>query len=110
MSDPRTVLFHPLNHIGLGHINRLSVIALALREVDKNIRTPFVVEEAAHVLLDALGLPYVPLPSSHAMNDTAAWEAWSDSERFAVPDLSIGFKNPCPTDPRLRLPAEPRLR
>jgi hypothetical protein len=40
MSAQRTVLFHPLNHIGLGHINRLSVIALALREIDKNIRTP----------------------------------------------------------------------
>ena len=57
MSAQRTVLFHPLNHIGLGHINRLSVIALALHELDNNVRTPFVVEEAAHVLLDAFSLP-----------------------------------------------------
>jgi predicted glycosyltransferase len=84
MSGLRTVLFHPLNHIGLGHINRLSVIALALREIDKNIRTPFVVEEGAHVLLDILGLPYVPLPSSHTMKDSAVWAAWTASERFAL--------------------------
>ncbi len=84
MSAQRTVLFHPLNHIGLGHINRLSVIALALHELDDNVRTPFVVEEAAHVLLDALGLPYVPLPSSHAMTDSAAWGAWTESERSAL--------------------------
>ncbi len=84
MSAQRTVLFHPLNHIGLGHINRLAVIALALRELDKNVRTPFVVEEAAHVLLDALGLPYVPLPSSHAMSSSAAWAAWTEGERSAL--------------------------
>ncbi len=84
MRMQRTVLFHPLNYIGLGHINRLSVIALALRELDNNVRTPFVVEESAHVLLDALGLPYVPLPSSHAMSDGAAWAAWTEGERFAL--------------------------
>lgn len=84
MDVPRTILFQPLNHIGLGHINRLAVIALALHELENGIRTPFVVEEAAQILLDTLGLPYVPLPSSHAMNDTPAWSAWSDDERFAL--------------------------
>lgn len=84
MSTQRTVLFHPLNHIGLGHINRLSVIALALHELDNGVRTPFVVEESAHVLLDALGLPYVPLPSSHAMSDSVAWTAWTEGERSAL--------------------------
>jgi predicted glycosyltransferase len=84
MSAQRTVLFHPLNHIGLGHINRLAVIALALHELDNYVRTPFVVEEAAHVLLEALGLPYVPLPSSHAMSDSAAWVAWTEGERSAL--------------------------
>jgi predicted glycosyltransferase len=84
MSAHRTVLFQPLNHIGLGHINRLSVIALALHELDNNVRTPFVVEEAAHLLLDALGLPYVSLPSSHAMSDSAAWAAWTEGERSAL--------------------------
>ena len=81
MSAQRTVLFHPLNHIGLGHINRLSVIALAIRRIDETIRTPFVIEEASHILLDALALPYVPLPSSHAMTESAAWATWTAAER-----------------------------
>ena len=62
----------------------MAVIALALREIDNNIRTPFVVEEAAHVLLDAFHLPYLPLPSSHAMNDGPAWEAWTQDQRCAL--------------------------
>jgi predicted glycosyltransferase len=84
MSAQPTVLFHPLNHIGLGHINRLAVIALALHELDANIRTPFVVEEAAHVLLDALGLPHIPLPSSHAMSGSTAWARWTEGERSTL--------------------------
>jgi len=60
------------------------VIALAVHELDNSVRTPFVIEEAANVLLDALGLPHVPLPSSHAMSDTAAWAAWTEGERSAL--------------------------
>src|ERR1700741_3414539 len=82
--NTHTVLFQPLNYIGLGHTNRLSVIALALRQLDRNVRTPFVVEEAAHVLLDSFDLPYVPLPSGHAMNDGMAWAAWTEGERYAL--------------------------
>jgi len=84
MGTGRTVLFHPLNHVGLGHINRLAAIALALHELDNSIRTPFVVEESAHVLLDVLGLPYVPLPSGHAINDSIAWASWTEDERSAL--------------------------
>jgi predicted glycosyltransferase len=80
MSAHRTVLFHPLNHIGLGHINRLSVIARALQQIDPTVRTPFVVEGASHVLLDALALPYVPLPSGNAMSDRNVWAMWSERE------------------------------
>ena len=83
--DPRpTVLFQPLNHIGLGHINRLSVIALCLREIDKDIRTPFIVEGASHVLLDTLGLPHLPLPDSYLVNEAAAWAQWNERERSAL--------------------------
>jgi hypothetical protein len=49
MRAQRTILFHPLNHIGLGHINRLAVIALALHELDNNVRTPFVVASRRYV-------------------------------------------------------------
>jgi predicted glycosyltransferase len=76
-----TVLFQPQNHVGLGHLNRLSAVALALRRIDSSLRTPFVIEGAAHVLLDALGLPYVPLPSSHLMHETENWSLWDAEAR-----------------------------
>jgi predicted glycosyltransferase len=80
MSAPPTILFQPLNHIGLGHINRLSAIAFALRQVDYSIRVPFVVEGSAHLLLDAFGLPYIPLPASYAMGCSSSWSAWNQDE------------------------------
>src|SRR3981189_543763 len=83
-SSQLTVLFQPLNHIGLGHINRLSAIALALRQKDPLIRAPFVVEGAAQALLDVLVLPHIPLPSDHAMHDTEGWAAWSRGERSTL--------------------------
>jgi predicted glycosyltransferase len=84
MAARRTVLFQPLNHIGMGHINRLAVIARALHEVDDGIRTPFVVEESAHVLLDAMELPYIPLPSGNSMSNAAAWSAWTKDKRYSL--------------------------
>jgi predicted glycosyltransferase/glycosyltransferase involved in cell wall biosynthesis len=84
MGLPLTVLFHPTNHIGLGHINRLSAIALALRELNESVRTPFVVEGGGHELLDVFGLPYVPLPVSYAMEQTDCWKAWLPSERSSL--------------------------
>jgi predicted glycosyltransferase len=84
MGSPLTVLFHPTNHIGLGHINRLSAIALALREINESVRTPFVIEGGGHELLDVFGLPYVPLPASRAMEQTDCWKAWPPSERSGL--------------------------
>jgi len=84
MTAQRAVLFQPLNHIGMGHINRLSVIARALHELDDAIRTPFVVEGGAHVLLDALDLPYVPLPSGNSMSNGGAWSDWTKDERYSL--------------------------
>ena len=79
-----TVLFQPPNHIGLGHVNRLSAIALALRQIDSSIRTPFVVEGASHVLLEALGLPHLPLPSDHELYETGRWAAWPTRDRSSL--------------------------
>lgn len=75
MNDCPTVLFQPPNHVGLGHINRLSAIALALQEMHPSVRSVFVVEGSGHVLLDALNLPFVPLPSDHALFETEHWSA-----------------------------------
>jgi predicted glycosyltransferase len=84
MAARRAVLFQPLNHIGMGHINRLAVIARALHELDDGIRTPFVVEDSAHVLLDAMELPYIPLPSGDSMSNGGSWSAWTKDERYSL--------------------------
>ena len=86
MSVQPTILFHPPNHVGLGHINRLSAIAIALRQRRETVRSIFVVEGAGHALLDALGLPFVPLPSSHALYETECWTSWSERERLTLPE------------------------
>jgi predicted glycosyltransferase len=84
MSPQPTILFHPQNHVGLGHANRLGAIALALRQINAAVRTPFVLEGAHHLLFDALGLPYLPLPSSHLMFESDSWANWTKNERSTV--------------------------
>jgi predicted glycosyltransferase len=84
MDTPPTILFQPPNHIGLGHINRLAAIALALREMPNPVRPVFVVEGSSHLLLDVLNLPSIPLPSDHAMFETDLWNSWSADERFTL--------------------------
>jgi predicted glycosyltransferase len=86
MNPPRTILFQPQNHVGMGHMNRLAAVALAIRQMDASVRTPFVVEGASHVLLDALGLPYTPIPSSHLLYETEDWSQWPRQERI---DLQV---------------------
>ena len=52
-SEPQeTVLFHGPNRIGLGHLNRLSAIALALKKKSPHVRPLFAVEGGAHVAHD----------------------------------------------------------
>jgi hypothetical protein len=48
------------------------------------VRSIFVVEGAGHVLLDAPGLPFVPLPSEHALYETECWTSWSERERLIL--------------------------
>jgi predicted glycosyltransferase len=88
MTPPPAILFQPQNHVGLGHTNRLAAIALAVRLLDDGVRTPFVVEGAAQLLLDTLGLPYVPIPGSHQMFETEDWSRWQRQERY---DLQAGI-------------------
>lgn len=84
MSSQPTILFHPPNHVGLGHINRLSAIANALRQKRESVRSIFVVEGAGHVLLDTLGLPFIPLPSEHTLFETSGWDPWTQEERSTL--------------------------
>jgi predicted glycosyltransferase len=66
-SPPLTILFQPPNHIGMGHINRLSAIALAVREAAPEAQVPFVLSGSSHSLLESLEIPCIPLPDVHAL-------------------------------------------
>lgn len=61
-SRPMTILFQAPNHIGLGHISRLSAIALAIREAMPDAQIPFVVSGSSHSLLESLKIPCIPVP------------------------------------------------
>lgn len=51
-----------MNGIGLGHLSRLSAIALAVREQDADLPLLFAVEGESHGLLESANLPYVAFP------------------------------------------------
>jgi predicted glycosyltransferase len=79
-----TIVFQPPNRIGVGHISRLSAIALALKKLDPAVKTPFVLEGGGDAFLDALCLPYLCLPSSHAMHRTDAWNHWQTDAKLEM--------------------------
>jgi UDP-N-acetylglucosamine--N-acetylmuramyl-(pentapeptide) pyrophosphoryl-undecaprenol N-acetylglucosamine transferase len=76
-----TILFHAPNRVGLGHLTRLSSIALAIRRTQTGVRPLFAIEGSGHVLLDVMGLPYLPLPSSYSMYKTECWAQWTEVDR-----------------------------
>lgn len=78
------VLFQVPNRIGLGHMNRMACIALALRDLKPEIRVLFVVEGAAHGLLESFDLPYVAVPFPGVVYQTEAWRAWSQFDRWRM--------------------------
>lgn len=52
------------------------------------------------MLLDALGLPYIPLPSSHLMQENKGWASWTEHERFTL-SLNIARAVLAAVDPQL---------
>lgn len=89
---PKTILFQPPNHVGLGHISRLIAVALAVRESDPALRLPFVVEGHGHGLIEAHGLPYISLPNGYDLHETENWSAWPRSRRQVVMlDLALAL-------------------
>ncbi len=76
-----TIMFQAPNGVGLGHISRLSAIALAVREKQPSTKLPFVIEGGNNLLLKAASLPCIPLPSLREMHEDRNWEAWSEVER-----------------------------
>jgi predicted glycosyltransferase len=70
------VLFQAPNSVGLGHINRLAAIALALREMQPATAIAFAIEGADHGLLRSLDLPWVSLPSVVQLVEGHEWRQW----------------------------------
>jgi predicted glycosyltransferase len=62
MSHPPTILFQAPNGIGLGHINRMAAIALAIRQREPDAMLPFVLQGGSHSLLETARLTYISLP------------------------------------------------
>jgi UDP-N-acetylglucosamine--N-acetylmuramyl-(pentapeptide) pyrophosphoryl-undecaprenol N-acetylglucosamine transferase len=79
-----TVVFQAPNRIGLGHMSRLIAIALELRRMAPDIRTPFIVEGEGHGLIETYGLPQFNLPSNYELYHTQRWAAWTPTERHLL--------------------------
>jgi predicted glycosyltransferase len=81
MVSAPTVLFQAPNRIGLGHLNRLASIAIALQSVWPGIRTPFVIEGSSHQFLERFALPFLTIPNAVELARSPEWAAWPESER-----------------------------
>jgi UDP-N-acetylglucosamine--N-acetylmuramyl-(pentapeptide) pyrophosphoryl-undecaprenol N-acetylglucosamine transferase len=89
---PKTILFQPPNHIGLGHISRLIAVALAARESAPSLRLPFVVDGHGHGLIEAHQFPCISLPTGFDAQEASSWSAWPRAERRVVAlDLALSL-------------------
>jgi UDP-N-acetylglucosamine:LPS N-acetylglucosamine transferase len=73
VKKPPTILFQPINRIGLGHLSRLSAIALAVRAKVPEARVPFMVMGDSHSFLESLGLPHVSYGASMREPERPTW-------------------------------------
>jgi UDP-N-acetylglucosamine--N-acetylmuramyl-(pentapeptide) pyrophosphoryl-undecaprenol N-acetylglucosamine transferase len=74
------ILFHAINGIGLGHLSRLTAIALGIRERSPSTRLLFAVEGDSHGFLEAADLPHIVFPSrSKIFSDR--WHSWPKPQR-----------------------------
>jgi len=81
MTIAPTILFQAPNRIGLGHLNRLASIAVALQSLSPGIKTPFVIEGASHLFLERFGLAFLTIPSSVELARSPEWACWAENER-----------------------------
>ena len=94
MPSNRLVLFQVPNRIGLGHINRMSCVALALREMKPDVQSLFLIEGSSHGFLESVALPYLMLPNSDVVSGSPAWSSWSqDSKKSFMRGLAESMLN-----------------
>ena len=79
-AEPPVIAFQVPNEIGLGHMNRMACVAWAVRELDPEIRSVFVVEGSSHGVLEAFSLPYVIIPTLKSFRRNGSWAQWPKHE------------------------------
>jgi UDP-N-acetylglucosamine--N-acetylmuramyl-(pentapeptide) pyrophosphoryl-undecaprenol N-acetylglucosamine transferase len=93
-----TILFQAPNGVGLGHINRLAAVALAIRDKVPAARLLFLLEGGSHSLLETFSLPYFSLPNPAVLYLGETWAAWPGEKRYdlmyKVADCIIDQLNP----------------
>lgn len=70
------VLFQVPNHTGLGHMNRMACVAIALRQLAPLVRSLFIVEGTPHGFFEPLSLAYLTLPYSRDVLERPEWQPW----------------------------------
>jgi hypothetical protein len=76
VSQPPVIIFQAPNGIGLGHVNRLVAIALAVRSREPAAIVPFVLLGGGDSLLEKPSLPYVTLPYGPLMLSKQGYSPW----------------------------------
>jgi predicted glycosyltransferase len=75
------IVFQVPNQIGLGHMNRMSCVATAMREIDPEVRFVFVVEGNSHGMLESMGHPTITLPALQSIRNAPEWSEWDKDVR-----------------------------
>lgn len=88
------IVFQPCNGAGLGHVSRLASIALAVRAAAPGISQTFVSPVSAQLLLDALGLPSIPLPPDPKRGLNTPEAPWRERVNLAMSDAILETLTP----------------
>src|SRR5258705_11861541 len=105
ISSPPVIMFQAPNGIGLGHINRMATIALAVRAREADALLPFVLQGGSHSLLETAKLTHVSLPDGPMLFAGGTYSPWGaavvlEASRQIIhglgPELIVCDTIPCP--------------
>jgi predicted glycosyltransferase len=83
----RRVLFHAINHVGLGHINRAIAVAQWLQAATSDLQVLFLIE-GGEGFIDPTGYPWILIPGQASENEHIEQIARKTIEVFQ-PDVMI---------------------
>src|SRR6266545_2036128 len=85
-SAARRIIFHAINHTGLGHLSRLTAIASAVREIAPDTALLFIVDGSSHGILETANIPFISLSFLGNVSDWPLWSA--DRKERLMPSLA----------------------